>query len=197
MTTVTLATSGQASVRLLLDDNYTINLQPGIDGQQFLIQFQQDPTGGRTVTEGTGVKGTPPINSEANQTTSVEYTFDVHVGKWASTLAQGQQGITALTVSGAIPVKQGLVTLGGGSAQAYTLVAPTAGGPGVGDDGKVLKIVLATAHAHTVTVGTALAINGTDDVITFAGAAGNSVQLQANNGIWWTIANAGGTLSEV
>lgn len=92
-------------------------------------------------------------------------------------------GIEVDTASGAIAIKEGTVLLNGSGALAMTLGAPTAGLPSAGgDDGKKLKIIAATAHAHTVTTP-ANKINGADDTVTYA-AVGDWAELVAYNGIW-------------
>jgi hypothetical protein len=97
------------------------------------------------------------------------------------------------SANGAIALKQGTVLINKTSAAAMSLAAPTAGF----DDGKKLKIIAATAHAHTVTTP-ANEINGASDTVTFA-AVGDWVELVAYNGIWY--ATVGGptpaALSEV
>lgn len=99
------------------------------------------------------------------------------------------------TASGAIAIKEGTVILDAASALAMTLVAPTAGLPNAGgDDGKILRIVAKTAHAHTVTTPSNK-INGADDTATFANV-GDAIELLAYNGVWYKL-NATATLSEV
>lgn len=93
---------------------------------------------------------------------------------WAVAAADGAIGITRGTV---------LITKTG------TLAALTLAAPAVTDDGKVLTIVSTTALAHTVT-NTSPGFNGggtASDVATFTAAAGNSMELVAYNGTWWTI----------
>jgi hypothetical protein len=86
--------------------------------------------------------------------------------------------------SGAIGIKEGLAIITLGSAAALTLAAPTAGGPGVGDDGKHLSIMSTTAFAHTVTTP-ANAINGSKHIATFAAAVQSNLELIAYNGAWY------------
>ncbi len=97
------------------------------------------------------------------------------------------------SANGSIALKQGVVLINKTTAAAMLLAAPTA----VFDDGKRLKIVAATAHAHTVTTPPN-GINGASDTVTFA-AVGDWVELVALNGVWY--ATVGGptpaALSEV
>jgi hypothetical protein len=107
-------------------------------------------------------------------------------------------GIEVDTVAGAIGIKEGVELIDGSAALAMTLIAPTAGLPAAGgDDGKRLKIIAITAHAHTVKCPTD-SINGADDKVTFA-AVGDWVELVAHDGVWY--ATLGGptpaSLSEV
>jgi hypothetical protein len=95
--------------------------------------------------------------------------------------------------SGAINIKSGVAVVTLGSAAALTLAAPLAGV----DDGSVLTIVSTTAQAHTVTQTTP-GFNGggtASDVGTFGAAIGNSMQLVAYNGIWYTVALRNVTLA--
>ncbi len=94
---------------------------------------------------------------------------------------------TVYTSSGAITDKNAFVILNAGSALAMTLALPVAGGLGVGDDGKCLKIISYTSQAHTVTCTSGLN-GGASSVISFTNA-GDGVTLRAYNGFWW-IANA-------
>lgn len=97
----------------------------------------------------------------------------------------------------AITIKEGTVFITSTGVDALTLAAPTAGLPSAGgDDGKILVIKVASAHAHTVTTP-ANAINGSDDTITFTASVANYIELRANAGVWWTFGNTGGTLTEV
>jgi len=100
--------------------------------------------------------------------------------------------VAAYTASGAVTLQSGTVSLGGASAQAYTLAAPTTGT----QDGLTMTFVVISAHAHTLTTP-ANKINGAYDTVTFA-AIGDSVTLRASGGVWYRVASAGtATLSEV
>lgn len=100
------------------------------------------------------------------------------------------------TTAGAISITRGLVALDAAGALAMTLAAPVAGQ----DDGKELKIVDQTGHAHTVTTP-ANGLNGAYHIFTFNGYLGNAVTLVAQGGVWWAptsssaTACSGGTLS--
>ena len=92
-----------------------------------------------------------------------------------------------LTGDGAITIKAGVCALNKGSAIAATLDAPIAGD----DDYKRLTVVSLTAQTHTVTVavgfGNPLAdclVEG-EDVATFSGVIGDTLDLMAFNGAWY------------
>jgi hypothetical protein len=109
----------------------------------------------------------------------------------------------------AIPLAQGsgTVILNNSQAGAYTIAAPVAGAVQVtmvppnnhevftgGNDGTRLRIVSSSAFAHTVT-GPLNSINGVGSTLTFAAAAGNAVELEAYNGVWYTVNTKGVTVS--
>jgi hypothetical protein len=81
---------------------------------------------------------------------------------------------------------QGLIYLNADSLLAMTITAPTAGGPGVGDDGKVLKILTRYAHANTITC-TGKFMNANASVLTMSAAVGATVQIKAYNGYWYVM----------
>jgi hypothetical protein len=99
-------------------------------------------------------------------------------------------------VSGAIAIHEGRVVLNGGAAQAMTVALPTTVNPqGVNiADGAVLKIVSASAFAHTVTTP-ANGLNGNKLSATFANVVGSWVELTAVNGIWVVTGSNGITLA--
>ena len=80
---------------------------------------------------------------------------------------------------------------------ALTLPAPAV-------DGQKLVIWDETGHAHTITVAggaktspPSAGLNGgtTNNLLTFGGTVGQSVELTSRNGNWWTTANNGVTVS--
>lgn len=105
----------------------------------------------------------------------------------ANNVYQGTSG-GFYDTAGAITEKGGSVVIGGSGATALTLAAPTSGS----DDGKKLKIVCATAHAHTVTTPSN-GLNGNHHIATFA-AAGDFLELVAYQGVWYG-GGSGATLS--
>lgn len=96
---------------------------------------------------------------------------------------------------GAIASTQGTVFITKATAAALTLAAPVAGLPAAGgNDGQTLTIISTTAAAHVVTLP-ANKLNGNKTTSTFGAAAGNSIQLRAQNGVWYSAANNGTTLA--
>lgn len=104
-----------------------------------------------------------------------------------------QEAPTVAAEDGAIAVKSGVVVITKGSAAALTIADPTA----TTDDFKILKIIAATAHAHTVSNAAGSGFNaggaGTD-VGTFGGAKGDNIVLMAYQGDWFVISKVNVTL---
>ena len=88
----------------------------------------------------------------------------------------------ALLVNGAITVKEGRVVLTKAGILAATMAAPTAGT----DDGNIVEITSAGAHAHVITFASGKINGGTLVTATFGGAIGDSIRLMAHNGVWLT-----------
>lgn len=88
------------------------------------------------------------------------------------------------SAAGEIVERQGVVLLSAGSAASMTITAPTVGL----DDAKVLKIIAIAAQAYTVTFATTgfNAAGGSGDVATFGGAKGDSMEIVAYQGNWYT-----------
>lgn len=87
-----------------------------------------------------------------------------------------------LTADGAITIKNGIVKLNKAGILAATLANPT----DVTDDFKRLQIVSLTTFAHTVTVTGGFGDGGTgEDVATFSGVKGDSLELVAHGGKWY------------
>jgi hypothetical protein len=94
------------------------------------------------------------------------------------------------TASGAISQKEGTVTLSGTGVQVMTLANPST----PADDGKVLKIIAKSAHAHTVAT-TAGISSGANHKATFGGAIGDTLVLEALGGVWFQLPSINQTLS--
>lgn len=92
--------------------------------------------------------------------------------------------VTVAAADGAIAVKTGTVYITKAGVAALTLADPTA----TTDDGCELAIIAATAHAHTVSnaAGSGFNAGGAGaDVGTFGGARGDSMLLEAYQGVWY------------
>jgi hypothetical protein len=88
---------------------------------------------------------------------------------------------------------EGSYVITGTAAEAISLALPVAGQ--AGQDGRIIRIISDTAFAHVVTTP-ANGVNGTLHILTFAGAVGNSITLEAYNGTWLQVgANFGVTVS--
>jgi len=98
-----------------------------------------------------------------------------------------------MAADGAITIKNGVVFITKSSAAAITLAAPISGT----DDFKTLKILSATAQAHTVT-NASPGFNGGgagSDVGTFGAAKGNGFVAVAYQGTWYVQSNVGVTFA--
>lgn len=99
-----------------------------------------------------------------------------------STLEATLLGRALYTAAGAIAKAHGTVILKAGSAAAMTLAAPIVGT----EDGLTLKIIAVDAFAYTVTTP-ASKINGSLHIATWTAAIGNSIELIAENGVWYNV----------
>jgi hypothetical protein len=79
------------------------------------------------------------------------------------------------------------------TAAALTLAAPA----NPADDGKILRVIAATAAAHTVTQATPGFNNAgaAADVATFGGAIGDNLEIIARAGIWYVLSTRNVTLA--
>lgn len=104
-----------------------------------------------------------------------------------------QETINAYADDGAISIASQVAVLTKGTAQDMTLAAPTA----TTHDGIIIKIVSATAAAHTITA-TTIGFNAGDaasDVATLGGAIGDGMVVVAYQGEWYVIGNINATLA--
>lgn len=135
-----------------------------------------------------GVVVTAPA-SGASQTVSGPL---VSTGAVQGTNLIGSQQETVVTLTGstdALPLL-GSVFVDSSGVDAMTLATPTAGGPGVGDDGKLLTVTDSGGHAHTITTATNKIVPS-HHVITFNGTVGSFVTLQARGGLWFVQGQGG------
>lgn len=100
--------------------------------------------------------------------------------------------------NGAVTQKSGVLTVTKAGVCAMTLADPVSGAPEAGgDDGKILTVVSATAHAHTLSNAAGSGFNaggsGTD-VGTFGGAKGDNITLWAYAGDWYVLNSVNVTL---
>jgi hypothetical protein len=91
--------------------------------------------------------------------------------------------IGTYSADGAITEMAGVVIISKASAAAMTLTIPVAGGAGVGDDGKKLKIISTTNYAHVITCAGGFMPGAS--TVTLAAEAGTSCTLEAYNGYWY------------
>ena len=188
---VSLNVSGQRLVPVPLSANVSaLTLTDALDGQVVTLEFQQNSTGTYTVAS-TQLNGLTQPNPAANAVSQQSFQYTALNNSWNA--VPNPAGVAAAySASGAVAVQSGIITLAGGSAQAYTLVAPVAGT----QDGLTMKFVCITKQAHTVTTP-ALAIDGIMDTATFAASVnGECMTLQAFNGKWYMTSALGVTLTE-
>lgn len=105
-----------------------------------------------------------------------------------------EETLQNLVADGAITVKNGVVKIAKTVAGvvAATLANPT----DVTDDFKRLLIISNQAQANTVTITGGVGNGGnTKDVITFAGAVGNCINLIAYGGYWYVTGGDGYTIA--
>ena len=100
--------------------------------------------------------------------------------------------VTAASADGAITIQSSTVVITKGTACALTLGTPT-----TAQNGTIIRIISATAAAHTVTA-TTIGFNAADaagDVGTFAAAIGNNLTVVAYGGEWLVLGNTGVTIA--
>ncbi len=100
--------------------------------------------------------------------------------------------VTVASADGAITIQTGTVVITKGTACALTLGTPT-----TAQNGTIIRIISATAAAHTVTA-TTIGFNAADaagDVGTFAAAIGNNLTVVAYGGEWLVLGNTGVTIA--
>lgn len=198
--TATINVSGVAALRYILVDTTTFYFTNAVDGQKLTLTLQQDTTGSRAVASGNCPGLQQPSPTASDDSTQV-LIYDSASNTWNSAPASLIGGVGPQTItygaSGpglAINKNAGTCILTGAGVVAATLVQPVAGPPGVGDDGVILRIVSASAHAHTV-ITSADGIGPAADTLTFA-AVGAGVSLQAYGAIWYLIGGVAVTPTE-
>ena len=147
--------------------------------------------GTSTLSGNVTAKGTLTVTGATTLDSSLAVT-----GNASAAQIQAVQVTPTVTVSGtndAISKYAGFVTVSSTGVDAMTLIAPTSGAPGVGDDGVTLTIFINSTHAHTLSC-TGTFINGNKTTATFS-AIGNSITFVAKGGNWNTVAYGTGAVA--
>lgn len=164
-----------------LGANSSIDLLTRVDD----IQSQVFPTSTPSTTP--SVVQLAPSSSTAIQSVASPLQASLVIGPQ-------QEGVTNLSGStDALPL-DGSVYISSSGVDATTLATPTAGAPGTGDDGKILKVTDVGGHAHTITTASNKVVPS-HHILTFDGTAGSFVILQAFNGLWYIKGSSGVTPS--
>ena len=189
---VSLNVSGQKIVPILLTDNVSaLTLSDAFDGQTVTLAMTQDSVGSRTVAS-TQLNGLNQPSPTANATTFQSFRYSAISNSW-NAVPTPNGVVAAYTAAGAVKIQDGIVTLAGGSAQAYTLATPVAGE----QDGVTMKFVCITKQAHTITTAANIIDTVGDTLTAGASVLGEGATLQAYGGKWYLIAAIGMTLTEV
>lgn len=157
-----------------------------------------------------GASGTGTVTSVSGGITGLTVATATTTPTLGGTLAVANGGsgtsngtsptVVTSAASGAIAVPTAndtsvFITYNGG-AGAYTLAAPTAGGPGTGQDGVILNVITTTAQAHVITSGVdGFNAKGSSGTATFTAAIGNTCKLVAYNGHWYAATKTGVTIA--
>lgn len=97
--------------------------------------------------------------------------------------AGAKQPSTAKLTDGAIAVFSGTMAITKGSALgSSTLATPTA----TTHDGYRARFISTTAFAHVISVASGKVNGGANTTITFGGAIGDAIELEAYQGVWYT-----------
>jgi hypothetical protein len=107
-----------------------------------------------------------------------------------------ERTITYLTATQTLALAAGDYVLSATAAETITLPLPTivdVNGNYIAD-GTRIRFVVASAYAHVVNTSSN-GFNGSKATATSAGAIGNTLEVQAVNGVWIVVGNSGFTLS--
>lgn len=195
MATVTTNVSGIAAIRIILTANNTYYFTGAADQQQLTVTWQQDGTGGRTVTSG-NCPGIIQPTATANDTTTFTMVWDASDNTWTTPMdavTASSQVLQTTTTNTALAWTRGIYLISGAAATTLTITNPVSGPPGVGNDGEVCWFCNGTAHAHAITMTTTQSINKSSTTITTAAAIGNAVGLMAFGGNVYIISTQGTT----
>lgn len=192
MATLVVNASGQKVVPILLVASLTaLTLSDAVDGQVVTLAFSQDSTGNWTVAS-TQLNGLNQPSPTALAVSYQSFRYSALNNSWAA-VPTPNGVVAAYTAAGAVKIQDGIVTLAGGSAQAYTLATPVAGE----QDGVTMKFVCITKQAHTITTAANIIDTVGDTLTAGASVLGEGATLQAYGGKWYLIAAIGMTLTEV
>lgn len=111
----------------------------------------------------------------------------VFQGGWQDKVQTASGSSDALT----FPATVFITTAG---VDATTLLTPTAGGPGVGNDGDRLVVIDTSGHAHTITTASNKIVPS-HSLVTFGGGVGALIEFIAYNGLWYPIFATGVSIS--
>lgn len=100
--------------------------------------------------------------------------------------------VAAASADGAVAVGDKDVFITKAGVCAMTLASPTA----TTHDGVIMRFVAATANAHTLTITAGFNGGGASkDVATFGGAVGDTVAVEAYQGVWYILNSTNITLA--
>jgi len=198
--TATINVSGVAALRYILVDTTTFYFTGAVDGQKLRLTLQQDGTGSRTVVSG-NTPGIMQPSATANDDSTQELIYDAATNTWSGVpqqLSPGSLVLNTTTTNTSLAWTKGLYGISGSSAVTLTITNPTAGPPGIGNDGEIMYFTLLTAQAHVITMATGTTINGSSTTATFTAHIGNALALMALGGKVYIVgANNIGTFAGV
>lgn len=88
----------------------------------------------------------------------------------------------------------GIASLDTAGVDALTLATPVSGPQPKGDDGKMIIVYDSGGHAHTITTASNKVVPS-HSILTFGGAAGANVVLQAVGGLWYVVGTSLGVVA--
>ena len=134
-------------------------------------------------------------SATASDDTTQELCYDAATNTWSGVpqqLAPGAMATQSFTTNASISWAKGLVLLQ--STLTLTITNPTAGPPGVGNDGEVMIFAsTGTTGVKTITMTKTQTVNGTSTTVANAGVSTDGVQLMAFGGNVYVIQAFGAT----
>jgi hypothetical protein len=202
MATATINVSGIAALRYYLTAATTFYFTGAVDGQKLRLTLVQG-SGAYTVTSG-NCPGIMQPSATSGDDSTQELCYDAATNTW-NQVPQGNVAGTLVqntyTTNTTISWAKGTVLLSGSAAMTLSITNPTAGPPGIGNDGEIMWFGVRSAHAHKITMLTTQSINGSSTTAAFVGVVGEALGLMAFGGNVYIIAgnaistNGGITLS--